>query len=63
MKRLISLLAVWMLLLCIPAAAQPKCVQEFFRYGGRVVDGRHSWAMNDLDTCREIWNFFSQYFR
>ncbi len=35
MKRLISLLAVWMLLLSIPAAAQPRCVQEFFRYGGR----------------------------
>ena len=23
-----------------------------------VEGGKHSWAMNDLDTCREIWNFF-----
>ena len=35
MKRLILVLAAWMLVLCIPGAAQPKCVQEFFRYDGR----------------------------
>lgn len=28
-----------------------------------VVEGKHSWAMNDLDTCREIWNFFKEYLR
>lgn len=28
-----------------------------------VVGGKHSWALADLDTCREIWNFFSLYLR
>lgn len=28
-----------------------------------VEGGKHSWAMNDLDTCREIWDFFKQYLR
>lgn len=28
-----------------------------------VMEGKHSWAMNDLDTCREIWNFFKEYLR
>ena len=26
-----------------------------------VEGGKHSWAMDDLDTCREIWDFFKQY--
>ena len=37
----------------------PSCEVRLYE----VVDGKHSWAMNDLDTCREIWNFFSQYLR
>lgn len=28
-----------------------------------VEGGKHSWALNDLDTCREIWDFFKQYLR
>lgn len=28
-----------------------------------VVGGKHSWALNDMDTCREIWNFFKLYLR
>jgi len=28
-----------------------------------VREGKHSWAMDDLDTCREIWDFFKQYLR
>lgn len=28
-----------------------------------VVGGKHTWALNDMDTCREIWNFFSIYLR
>ena len=28
-----------------------------------VEGGKHSWAMKDLDTCREIWDFFRQYLR
>ena len=28
-----------------------------------VIGGKHSWALNDLDTCREIWNFFKIYLR
>ena len=28
-----------------------------------VVEGKHTWALNDMDTCREIWNFFSIYIR
>lgn len=28
-----------------------------------VVGGKHTWALNDMDTCREIWNFFSIYIR
>lgn len=28
-----------------------------------VIDGKHSWAMKDLDTCREMWKFFSMYLR
>ena len=34
MNRIFSLL-LGLALLSIPLAAQPKCVQEFFRYGGR----------------------------
>lgn len=26
-----------------------------------IVDGGHSWALEDLDTCEEIWKFFSLY--
>ncbi|MCR5003051.1 MAG: esterase [Bacteroidales bacterium] len=28
-----------------------------------VENGPHSWAMKDMDTCREIWNFFKLYLR
>ena len=28
-----------------------------------VVGGKHTWALNDMDTCREIWKFFSIYLR
>lgn len=28
-----------------------------------VVEGKHTWALNDMDTCREIWKFFSMYLR
>ena len=28
-----------------------------------VVGGKHSWAHNDMDTCEEIWKFFSKYLR
>ena len=28
-----------------------------------VVDGKHSWALDDMDTCREMWKFFSMYLR
>lgn len=28
-----------------------------------VVGGKHTWALNDMDTCREIWKFFSMYLR
>ena len=25
----------------------------------KVIDGKHSWALDDMDTCEEIWQFFS----
>ena len=28
-----------------------------------VIGGKHTWALNDMDTCREIWKFFSMYLR
>ena len=28
-----------------------------------VIGGKHTWALNDMDTCREIWNFFEIYLR
>ena len=28
-----------------------------------VIGGKHTWALNDMDTCREIWNFFRIYLR
>lgn len=28
-----------------------------------VIGGKHTWALNDMDTCREIWKFFSIYLR
>jgi polyhydroxybutyrate depolymerase len=28
-----------------------------------VVGGKHTWALGDMDTCNEIWNFFSLYLR
>lgn len=28
-----------------------------------VVGGKHTWALNDMDTCREIWEFFKMYLR
>ena len=34
---------------------------EVLLYEG--IGGRHSWAEKDLDTCGEIWKFFSRYLR
>ena len=28
-----------------------------------VVGGKHTWAHKDMDTCEEIWKFFSKYLR
>lgn len=28
-----------------------------------VVGGKHTWALNDMDTCQEIWDFFKIYLR
>ena len=28
-----------------------------------IVGGKHSWAHKDMDTCEEIWNFFSKYLK
>lgn len=28
-----------------------------------IVGGKHSWGLDDMDTCREIWKFFSIYLR
>ena len=28
-----------------------------------VVGGKHSWAHKDMDTCEEIWKFFSRYLK
>ena len=28
-----------------------------------IVGGKHSWAHKDMDTCEEIWNFFSTYLK
>lgn len=28
-----------------------------------VVGGKHTWALGDMDTCKEIWDFFSIYLR
>ena len=28
-----------------------------------IVDGKHSWGLGDMDTCREMWKFFSMYMR
>jgi polyhydroxybutyrate depolymerase len=28
-----------------------------------VIGGTHSWAENDMDTCREIWRFFSKWLK
>jgi polyhydroxybutyrate depolymerase len=28
-----------------------------------VIGGKHTWALGDMDTCNEIWNFFSLYLR
>lgn len=28
-----------------------------------IVGGRHTWGLSDMDTCEEIWNFFSMYLR
>lgn len=28
-----------------------------------VKEGNHSWALEDMDTCREMWKFFSMYMR
>jgi len=37
----------------------PSCEVRLYEVEG----GKHSWAMKDLDTCREIWNFFRLYIR
>lgn len=28
-----------------------------------VIGGKHTWALNDMDTCKEIWEFFKIYLR
>ena len=28
-----------------------------------VIGGKHSWAEADMDTCEEIWRFFSKYLK
>ena len=28
-----------------------------------IKGGKHSWALQDMDTCEEIWNFFQIYLR
>ena len=28
-----------------------------------IVDGKHKWGLSDMDTCDEIWKFFSIYLR
>ena len=28
-----------------------------------IIDGGHSWAYEDMDTCEEIWEFFSMYLK
>ena len=28
-----------------------------------VEGGKHSWALDDLDTCREIWQFFKRHIK
>lgn len=28
-----------------------------------VIGGKHTWALNDIDTCKEIWEFFKIYLR
>ena len=28
-----------------------------------VQGGKHSWHLNDMDTCEEMWNFFRQYLK
>lgn len=35
----------------------PPCEVLLYEVSG----GKHSWALHDLDTCREIWNFFKRY--
>lgn len=37
----------------------PGCEVRIFEIKG----GKHSWALTDMDTCREIWNFFRIYIR
>ena len=28
-----------------------------------IVGGKHTWGLGDMDTCREMWKFFSMYLR
>lgn len=28
-----------------------------------IQEGKHSWGLDDMDTCREMWKFFSMYLR
>lgn len=28
-----------------------------------VIGGKHSWAMKDMDTCQEMWDFFKLYLK
>ena len=28
-----------------------------------IIGGKHSWGLKDMDTCEEIWQFFSKYLR
>jgi polyhydroxybutyrate depolymerase len=28
-----------------------------------IVEGKHKWGLEDMNTCEEVWNFFSKYLR
>ena len=37
----------------------PECEVRLYE----IREGRHSWALADMDTCTEVWNFFRKYLR
>ena len=28
-----------------------------------IVEGKHKWGLEDMNTCEEVWNFFKKYLR